>query len=418
MNLNKAKKQVILLYSSTIIGVFLGVLVSIVNTRFLDPSSYGDVRYVNNLIAFFSGIFLFGYFVSGSRLLALAKDKEEASRIKGGLILILGVTVLLMIFVMSISGLIHHYYFHKKFYYLFYLVIPVCGSTLLLNYINTSSQGDNSISTIAFARLLPQLIYLVIAFIVYNYSGASAEKMLLLQNGIAVIILLFLVFKNSPSFFSIKQTLHKLKEENKQYGLQVYYGSLANVSVQYIAGVSLGIFGSDNTNVGYYTLALTVTSPLMMLPNVIGTTYFKKFAHQDFIESKVLYVTYLMSIVSLVAFVVLIYPVVDLLYNDSYANVAFYASVMAIGFTLQGLGDVFNRFLGAHGKGIYLRNAAWLSGLVSILGYTIGIYFCGITAAIITRILSSSLYYFSLLFYYKTYRRNMQNIVNNKLIVQ
>ena len=411
MSLNKSKKQVILLYSCTIIGVFLGVLVSIVNTRFLEPSSYGYVRYVNNIIAFFSGIFLFGYFVSGSRLLALAKDKDEANRIKGGLVLILGVTILLMIVVMLISGFIHDYYLHKKFYYLFYLVIPVCGSTLLLNYINTSSQGDNSISTIAFARLLPQLIYLIIAFLIYKYSGASAEKMLLLQNGISVIVLLFLIFKNSPKFSSIKQTLRNLKNENKQYGIQVYYGSLAGVSVQYVAGVSLGVWGVDNTDVGFYTLALTVTMPLSMLPNVIGTTYFKQFAHQTFIPRKLLWGTYLMSITSLGAFVILIYPIVDILYNDSYANVAFYASVMAIGFTFHGLGDVYNRFLGAHGKGVFLRNAAWISGAVSLLGYTIGIYYYGITAAIITRILSSSIYYFSMLFYYRKFRRIAQNVI-------
>lgn len=411
MNLNKSKRQVILLYSCTIIGIFLGVLVSIVNTRFLEPSSYGDVRYVNNIIAFFSGIFLFGYFVSGSRLLALAKDKDEANKIKGGLVFILGITIILMIVVMLISGFIHDYCLHKKFYYLFYLVVPVCGSTLLLNYINTSSQGDNSITTIAFARLLPQLIYIIIAFLVYKYSGASAEKMLLLQNGIALIILLFLIFKNSPNFSSLKQTLYKLKDENKKYGLQVYYGSLANVSIQYIAGVSLGVFGNDNTNVGYYTLALTVTSPLMMLPNVIGTTYFKQFAHQSFIPRKLLLGTYLMSIASLCAFIILIYPIVDILYNDSYANVAFYASVMAIGFTLHGLGDVYNRFLGAHGKGTYLRNAAWISGFISLVGYTIGIYFYGITAAIVTRILSSSIYYFSLLFYYRKFRGMNRNVV-------
>jgi O-antigen/teichoic acid export membrane protein len=171
MNLNKSNKQILLLYSCTIIGIFLGVLVSIVNTRFLEPSSYGDVRYVNNLIAFFSGIFLFGYFVSGSRLLALAKSKEEASKIKGGLIFILGITIILMILVMIISAFIHNYFLHKKFYYLFYIVIPVCSSTLLLNYINTSSQGDNSISTIAFARLLPQLTYLIIGFFIYLNSA-------------------------------------------------------------------------------------------------------------------------------------------------------------------------------------------------------------------------------------------------------
>lgn len=403
MKVTKSRKQIIYLYGSTIIGVFLGVLVSILNTRFLEPSDYGNVRYVNNLIAFFSGIFLFGYFVSGSRLLALAETKEEASRIKGGLVSILGITVILMMIVMIVCGIIHHFYLHKSFYSLFYLVIPVCGSTLLLNYINTSSQGDNSISTIAAARLFPQLLYLIIGFLIYENWGASTEKMLLLQNGIAVIVLLFLILKNSPNFLCLKDTFKKLNKENKQYGLQVYYGSLANVSVQYIAGLSLGVFGSDNVEVGFYTLALTVTSPLMMLPNVIGTTYFKQFAHQNSIPRKVLWGTYLMSFISLIGFVILIYPVVDLLYNKSYANVAFYASVMALGFTLHGLGDVYNRFLGSHGKGTYLRNGAFVSGIISLLGYTVGIYYWGITAAIITRILSSSSYFFMMLLYYKLF---------------
>ena len=406
MKVTKSRKQIIYLYGSTIIGVFLGVLVSILNTRFLEPSDYGNVRYVNNLIAFFSGIFLFGYFISGSRLLALAETKEEASRIKGGLVSILGITVILMMIVMIVCGIIHQYYLHKGFYSLFYLVLPVCGSTLLLNYINTSSQGDNSISTIAAARLFPQLFYLIIGFLIYKNWGSSTEKMLLLQNGIAVIVLLFLILKNSPNFSCLKDTFKKLNKENKQYGLQVYYGSLAAVSVQYIAGISLGVFGSDNVEVGFYTLALTVTSPLMMLPNVIGTTYFKQFAHQNNISRKVLWGTYLMSIISLIGFVILIYPVVDLLYNKSYANVALYASVMAIGFTLHGLGDVYNRFLGAHGKGIYLRNGAFISGTISILGYTIGIYYGGITIAIVTRIISSIVYFFIMMFYYYSYCRS------------
>ena len=183
MTISKSKKQVILLYCSTIGGVLLGVLVSVLNTRSLDPSAYGDVRYVNNIIGFFSGIFLFGYFVSGCRLLALAKTKEDAARIKGTMVCILGVTILLMMVVMIICGIIHHHVLHKAYYNLFYYVLPVCGSTLLLNYINTSSQGDNSISTIAAARLLPHLLYLIPAFLIYHYLGATSTRMLLLQNG-------------------------------------------------------------------------------------------------------------------------------------------------------------------------------------------------------------------------------------------
>ena len=401
MVLSKSKKQIVYLYCSTIGGVLLGVLVSILNTRFLIPSEYGDVRYVNNIISFFSGIFLFGYFVSGSRLLALSESKEEASRIKGALVCILGITILLMMIVMLLSGVIHNFVLHKSYYSLFYFAIPVCGSTLLLNYINTSSQGDNSISTIAAARIWPQLMYLLTAFLVYKYFGATSKRMILIQNGIYALALAILIFKNSPKFSQLKETFKKLNEENKKYGFQVYVGSLANVSVQYIAGMSLGVLSNDNTNVGFYTLALTVTTPLMMLPNVIGTTYFKQFAHQKFIPRKVILGTYTMSIVTLVGFCILIFPIVDVLYNESYSNVALYASVLAIGFTMHGLGDVYNRFLGAHGLGKYLRNAAFISGGIALAGYTVGIYFGGITAAIITRILSSSIYFLVLLLYYR-----------------
>lgn len=408
MQISKSKKQIIVLYSSTILGVILGVFISILNTRHLCPTEYGDVRYVNNIISFFSGILLFGYFTSGSRLLALSETKEQTSRIKGALILILGITVVILICILAICGLIHNYFLHKTFYDLFYCVLPVCGSTLVLNYVNTSSQGDNSIYTIAIARVLPQFIYLIVAFFVYKISGATSEKMLMLQNGIYFIIISIIILKNNPSFTRLKETLKDLKKENKQYGLQVYYGSLANVSVQYIAGITLGLFGFDNTNVGFYSLALTVTTPLSMLPNVIGTTFFKHFAHQNSIDVKILKGTMTMSVVSLIGFMILIFPIVNILYDKSYENVALFACFLAFSSTLQGLGDVFNRFLGAHGKGRFLRNGAWASGTIAIIGYILFVYLWGINGAIMTRIASSLTYLIMMAFYYMNFKKQFK----------
>lgn len=399
MKITKTKKQVLYLYVCTFIGMGIGVLVSIMNTHFLEPNAYGDVRYVNNLIGFFSGIFLVGYFVTGSRLLALAETKDDAKRIKGGMLFILMLTALLMMIAMALCAL-YHWYIEKDFYYLFLYVIPISANTMFLNYINTSSQGDNSIGTIGLARLLPSILYLIIGYIVYTLYGVTSTIMLLLQGGVAFFVLLFLILYNGVSFTNLKNSLKLLREENKQYGLQVYYGSLANVSVQYIAGISLGLFGSDNANVGFYSLALTITSPLTMLPSIIGTTYFKQFATQNQILKKVLTTTFVLSIISLIGFVLLIYPLVDFLYSKEYSSVALFASLLAIGSTFHGLGDVFNRFLGAHGKGKMLRNGAFISGIVALFGYTFGVKYWGIDGAIITRILSSFFYFLSMFIFY------------------
>lgn len=403
MSLNKNSKQVIVLYFCTLLGVLVGMLVSVLNTRNLAPNEYGDVRYVNNIIQMLSGILLFGYFVTGSRLLAIAKSREEASQIKGGLVTILAITVAIMMVCMVACGLIHHYILHKDYAWLFYTAIPVCGSTLLLNYMNTSAQGDNSIYSIAAARLLPSTIYLLVAYFVYRRFGASSWLMLVLQNGIALTVLSVIIWRNKPSFKNLKQTFKVLQKENKSYGLQVYYGSLTGVSIHYIAGITLGMFAANNANVGFYSLALTVTRPLAMLPSIIGTTYFKRFAHENNISHKILFTTFSMSFLSMLGFIILIYPFVGFLYDDRYSDVALYACILSVGFTFHGLGDVFNRFLGAHGQGKSLRNGAFISGGIALIGYTIGVYYFRIWGAIATKIMTSLAYFTSMLVYYLNY---------------
>lgn len=400
MKLSKSKIQVLYLYVSTLVGVILGVLISIINTRYLDPVDYGDVHYVQNIINFFSGLMLFGYFVSGCRLLAIAKDKKEANEIKGAMTVILGLTVVVMMVIMAICGVVHSFILHKPFSHLFYYIIPFSGYALCLNYINTSSQGDNSIGMIALARLLPSVVYLAAIAIVFNTFGATSILALLLNTGISFIILTILILHNHPSFHNFKESWKKLQEENKKYGFHVYLGSISNVSVQYVAGVTLGLFAVNNVNVGYYSLALTATGPLMMLPNVIGTTYFKRFATQKQIERKVLIGTLAMSMVTLIGFVILIYPVVGLLFNEKYQSVALYASFLAFASTAHGLGDVFNRFIGAHGYGKYLRNGAFISGGVALVGYTLGVWLWGINGAIATRITFTLTYLFMMVIYY------------------
>lgn len=413
MKVTKTKKQVTALYTSSLIGICIGVLVSILNTRNLAPAEYGDVRYVNNIIGFFSGLLLLGYFTSGSRLLALAKTKQEAREIKGVLVTILGITNIILMFIVFICGLFHHYALHKEFYYLFYVTLPICGGvSLLLNYVNTSSQGDNSIYTIACARLFPSLAYLIIAAAIFYLFGATSERMLLLHNGIAFVILAFIIYLNKPSFKNLKQTFKKLNEENKQYGLQVYYGSLANVSVAYVAGMTLGMLNKDNTNVGFYTLALTISAPLHTLPQVIGTTYFKQFAVQDRIPNKVLKFSFLLAALSLIAYIIFIFPVVGFLYDESYSIVALYASFLAVSSTLNGLGDMFNRFLGAHGQGKSLRNTAFICGAFQLTGFTLGIYLFNINGAIATRIIGFLAYFAILLAYYIKFTRKANQINN------
>lgn len=400
---DKQKKQVIVLYGATLMGILLGVLTSVINTRALAPEEYGDVRYVQNIISFISSLLLVGYFTSGSRLLALSQSEEYSRKIRGAMCTILGITVLIMSTCMLCLYGYSIYKGEENLTPLYLIAIFLSSNVLMLNYVNTVAQGDNQVGRIAAARLLPSLFYICIAGAIYHYFGATSSLMLLIFNGSAIFILLWIILSTHPTFKNLKESFRLLNEENKKYGFQVYLGSLANVSTSYIAGITLGAFCTDNANVGFYTLALTIAMPLSTLPSIIGTTFFKKFASQSKIETKVITTTALITVSSLIVFVIAVGTIVEILYDESYKSVSLYASFLAIGTSAHGVGDMFNRFLGSHGQGKMLRNGAFVCGAVILIGSVVLVYYFQIYGAIVTKILGSLTYMAMMIYYYYTF---------------
>lgn len=399
--------QVVILYAATVAGMLFGLLNSVINTRALSTQDYGDFRYVLNIIQFVSSVLLFGYFTSGCRLLALSRGERESRRIRGILCVILGISIII---VMAVLAVLHSLSAARgadgAVSSLFLVAIPVCGNVLLLNYINTVAQGDNQIVRIAVARLVPGAVYAAVAVVLFKFIEVTPARMLLLFNGIPVLVLTVVILSTKPSFKGLGDSFRTLNDENRRYGFNVYLGSLANVSTAYISGITLGLFCSDNIYVGFYNLAMNLAMPLTMLPSIIGTTYFKKFASEERIDRKVIRTSYLLTAVSCVAFVLIIGFVVDLLYDDEYSQVASLAAVLSVGMCLHGLGDMFNRFLGAHGRGKELRNGAFLCGGVILFGSVVLVYLWGIWGAVVTKLAGDAVYFLAMFMYYWRFVNN------------
>ena len=405
--ITKGKKQVAILYLSTILGVLIGIINSIINTRFLEPTDYGDVRYVQNIINFVASLLLLGYFWSGSRLLALSKSEEYSRRVRGMLVVILGVATAVLTIGTAICVFLHNGQTNVS--YLFLVSLPVCASPLFTNYINNTAQGDNHIGRLAMMRLFPPAIYAVVAYYIYTNYGATPTKMILLQWGLSVVICSIIIISEKPSFTNLKPVFSELNKENRKYGFQLYQGSIVMVTTGYIAGMTLSFFNEDNTQVGYYTLATTVTAPLTMLPAIIGTTYFKKFATLPKIPDKLMKYTILLTILSCVFFVLVIQKLIVLLYTEKYAPVGLYAVWLSVGCCVHGIGDMINRYMGSHGQGKAIRNSSIYNGLFKITGYNLLVYFWNVNGALVTTLLCDIIYTGCMVYYYKKFvRQNVQ----------
>ena len=396
--ITKSKFQVVYLYASTLMGSLLGFATSIVNTRFLTDSEYGDVRYVQNLITLFSWLLLFGYFHAGNRLLALSDDEAHSRKVRGAMIVILGACSVALLLMTLFAGLFH---FGQKECFLFMISLPVCFYPMFTNYVNATAQGDNFIGRLAISRVLPPVLYVAIALVVFKFFNASSQFVILLQWGIYSVVFAAIIISTRPCFKGLTPIYQSLKAENRAYGVHLSSGAMAMVATNYLAGLMLGIFNDDNTNVGYYTLALTLTTPLSYLPGIIGTAYFKRFVNEPAIPQKVLRATMLLTVASCVLFMSFIHIVVDWFYPATYAIVARYAAWLAIAFSVHGVGDMINRFLGSHGHGVPIRNSSYMCGAFKVFGFIVLVWLWNVDGALITNVVSSLIYTLVLYIYYR-----------------
>jgi O-antigen/teichoic acid export membrane protein len=197
--------------------------------------------------------------------------------------------------------------------------------------------------------------------------------------------------------------------ENNINGRPIYYGSLAGVATAHIAGFSISYF-IDNTQVGFYALAITVCSPLLIVPSVLGTTLFTKFANLDFLPKKVIVFSIIATLLALVVFYVFVEKVFLLFFSEEFSPAIDISKILIFGFLLHGLGDLINRFLGAKGLGKLLRNAAFAVGFVNILGYSVLVYYFGIAGAIVTNIFASGTYLFMMYYYYIKFTKKNNHV--------
>lgn len=399
--LSKRKsKQVISLFTSMVFGVFLGIGISLVNTRALGKELYGDFKFIQSFFSFVVTFITLGLYYTSSRLIAQNKFSQLKSKIVGAVFattVIISIIVTFLIFVFS-------YYqdnlFSNELGYVFRVISIMTLILPLQLFVENILQGDNRIYELSIFRMGPKISYIIIALLLYYLLGLSITIALVVHFLTIGVFVFWALLKFKISFADYKHTIQFIWAENKKYGLQVYIGAITGVATAHLGAISIGFF-MENTMVGFYSLAITATMPLSLLPSTIGITFFKDFANMKSIPVKVVFVTILLSVASLVGFMVLIKPLVVLLYTREYIQVVPFANILAVGAIFHGIGDFINRFLGAHGLGKAIRNSNFIIGIINVLGYYLLVKYFGAYGATITRVLAGISYMLVMLYYYR-----------------
>lgn len=396
------------MYGASILAIVLGFLVSIFNSRVLGPEKFGDYKFIQTVATLIASLVSVGFFISLTRLLAINQEKNKEQKYIGLFVAIFAIVSVLGIILMFCFSLVEPYYFNhglESKFKIFAFIVPVIIGLAALKEI---LKGMHKIYALSLLGIVPVMAYLGIIFPLSKIISVDLDEVLLISYGAGLLTLIYYMVRFKPDFSYKKSIRKELLLENKQNGKPIYLGSLAGVATQHIAGLSISYF-MDNTQVGFFLLAMTICSPLLMIPSVMGTIFFKQFTIIKSIPKKVISFSILSVIVALLVFYALIERVIVTFYTAEYLIVSDISKYLIIAFIFHGLGDLFNRFLGAKGKGKLLRNGAYLVGIVNVLGYTIFVKLYGLNGAIITTILASGVYMLAMGFYYFDYIKNNGN---------
>ena len=388
-----------------ILSIPLSVITSIIITRFLGPSDYGSFKFILNLFSLATVIFTFGFFQAGNRALVLNSDNQKARELYGTELIITGFLFLLLALAFCGYALLDRNINEKGLRMVLLLAIPFSWVFLITKYFEVLFQADNKMRLLAQSRLFPHLIYFIIILVIYylyfNYSGNRLVLILATYFTGNIIVALFIVLKINPSFRKFKERAQEILHYNKTFGFNVYVGSLFAVGFSQLTGILISYFSSDNSGVGFYSLAVTIAGPLAFIPNVIATTHYKDFSTSDRVSKKLLNVTLAISFTALVCAILLVGPFVRIFYGPEFAPVINLTYIVSFGILLNGLGDFFNRFLGSHGEGKALRNSAFIVGLSVMTLNVILIPLFGESGAALTTFISGLIYFVCMYIYYR-----------------
>lgn len=396
-------KNITVLYASMIIGVFFGIVVSVINTRFLGAESFGDFKFIHSVYYFFSIIISFGFLVTSSKLLAEKKNDGIRKELIGSSLIISSCLGIIFVIIMLLFALFQKNYFAKDLSSVIMMISPLFIFVPFIQGMENIYQGENRIVELAFFRQSPQVIYIIVVLFLYTRGLINLETALISQLSIYGLVILVSAYILKPKFRNINEVYKLIFSENRKYGFNVYVGSVIGVSSTHLGPMIISFFSDNNIDVGFYSLALTVTMPLVLIPTVVGTSFFKEFANRPNIPVKATKATIMISIFSLIIFLLMIKPMIILLYSKDFEEAANLAYVVAAGQILHGFGNYYNRFLGSKGQGKFLRNGAIAVGVTNIGGFLVVIPFLGAYGAAYTKLISGIVFIASMLFYYKKF---------------
>ena len=400
-------KQVFGLYSVNLIAMPLTLITSILLARYLGPEKYGNYKFIINICSLLAVVVNVGLFQSASRALLLNNEDKKGSEIYGATLFL----TLFLSLIMSIGiGLTAFFCDDAETKSGLIAILPFAFVFLMIRITEVMLRADNKINLLSQFKIGSPLLYLLATLLLFFLLKTDCVNYVIWGYVASQFIcIIYLVSRLNILFSNLKVQLQELWSLNKSYGFHVYLGSLFSIGISYLNPVLVGLFSSNNTGVGFYSIAIAITSPLAMIPVTVATVFYRDFTNKDNVPKKVLLTTIGLSIAALSLLCVIVKPFVNIFYGNEYDMVVPLTLIASIGTLFYGFGDFYNYFFSANGKGKLLRNTSIIVGTGTLLTNLLFVPNHGAYGAAFAKVAGGLIYFITMLFFYYKLKRQQHD---------
>lgn len=402
-----ARRGAVLIYLSLLAALVLGLVSSSWNARLLSSSDFGDFKFLQSAIAVAGTGATIGLLSTCGVLLA----GERRQRVRVLLLegaqfqsLLIGLAAVLTAAVVLVSQT--SWFGESIFLTLLVVALAFFSSLPLLFQEQFRAVGDYF--GLFLLNALPPFFYVffigLCVFFEVAFNGVLCAALYFFSQGIASFVLI----RRSENKWRLSWVgFLFLFRKNSKVGLNVYWATLLGTISAQVGIFSLQFLQEhDSSAVAVFSLALTITMPLTLLPSAMGTAYFSKLRSGAGFPPKVLLVSWLSILVMAVGFIVISPYFVHFLYGDRYSRVVEISGWCAVACVLHGMADVYNRYYLANRKTEFLFRVAMVVSLVAtVSSVVLGTSFSALGCAW-AKLLSSA-FYVGFLSYCYHFRRGL-----------
>ena len=398
LNHKKVVGNTAILFSSQILVLIIGLGIKTIQVRVLTTYEYGLLALFGSITSFIVLFFHYASFSSLKVLLANNKDTKKEKEYFGlGIIIALVIGVLFSFLLFYISFFVDDF-LQVEIGGIIRLLAPFCFILPFQFLISEIAIGASKLKSLAVFHLFSKGLFIFSLFILWKGSGLNVPLIILLNLLSWFVATTAVLLGLKPSFKNIKENLRLVNTKNKSFGLSYYYGAIVNQSTFKLDELFITYF-VNITQLGFYTLASIICSPMTFLSRAFVNSIFKKLALKDRIPIRVfVYNTLWLGFCVLFLYLTSDF-IVSRLFGEEYMQVSVYILPLSIAFLFQGMYAPFS-FLTAKSKGRELRNVAYLEAFVNIVGNIILVPILLVEGAIYASILARFTHFVGLWYYY------------------